>query len=194
MTGSSAGIGYEIAKQLADEGINIVLIARDKERLMTAAAEIESSCGVETRIVSIDAGNPASISQTSFQSIVEPLHVSMLINNVGIHNDIPANIEDMLPNDAERIITVNCLFHQQLTALMIPLLKKTSTQQPSHRKSLIVNISSLTSQMAMPMLSVYAGTKAFHEHWSVPPPPPSPPPSLFDVYVSISGDTTYPHS
>ena len=168
VTGCSAGIGYEVAKQLADEGLNIVLIARDKERLMAAAADIEKTCGVETRVVSIDAGNPASISQTSFQSIVEPLHVSMLINNVGVHNDIPANIEDMLLHDAERIITVNCLFHHQLTALMIPWMKKTSTQKPKQPKSLIVNISSLTSQMAMPMLSVYAGTKAFHEHWSVP--------------------------
>ena len=114
----------------------------------------------------------------------------MLINNVGVHNDIPANIQDMLPQDAERIITVNCLFHHQLTALMIPIMKKISTQKSQQQKSLIVNISSLTSQMVMPMLSVYAGTKAFHEHWYNQFPHTN---NYFEVCITTPGGTYYPH-
>ena len=120
---------------------------------------------MKTRVVSIDAAEcKGENSQTLFEDlmdILKPLSVSILINNVSVHNDIPANIEDMLPGDAERILTVNCLFQIELTALMVPLLKCKHAKSP-----LIVNISSLTSQMTMPMLSVYAASKAFQEHWS----------------------------
>ena len=162
ITGSSGGIGLELAKQLAEEGLSVVLIARDLSRLHEVAKEIQNKYGVQTRIVSIDAtADKPDYSELKAVLTALPTPISMLWNNVGVHNDVPANVVDMLPGDAKRIITVNCLFQVEMTALVAPLLRRGTAA-----KSMVVNVSSLTSRMAMPMLTVYAATKAFEEHYS----------------------------
>lgn len=65
-------------------------------------------------------------------------------------------MEDMLPGDMERILRVNCLFTMQLTTLLLPQIKASAG-----RRGVV------TSRMAMPMLSVYAATKAFLDHWAL---------------------------
>ena len=164
ITGSSSGIGFEIAKQLASEGINCVLTGRDLSRLTSAAKTLEELYKVQTKVVSMDAAS----SEPNFEPLIRLCQslpcVSILVNNVGVHNDVPANVSEMLPGDAQRIITVNCLFQTEIISRLVPFLKP----QPGREQvpSLIVNVGSLTSHMHMPMLSVYAATKAYLEHFS----------------------------
>eukprot|EP00597_Dinobryon_sp_UTEXLB2267_P006867 CAMPEP_0170085646 /NCGR_PEP_ID=MMETSP0019_2-20121128/20477_1 /TAXON_ID=98059 /ORGANISM="Dinobryon sp., Strain UTEXLB2267" /LENGTH=219 /DNA_ID=CAMNT_0010302211 /DNA_START=332 /DNA_END=991 /DNA_ORIENTATION=- len=115
--------------------------------------------GVLVRTISCDCSSP---NFDSLRRSLQDLNISMVFNNVGVHNDIPTNTEDMSLDEVNRIITVNCNFQVHFTSLLIPILKKSTIKRP-----IVVNISSLTSQMVMPMLSVYAATKAFEEHWSV---------------------------
>lgn len=159
VTGGSAGIGLEIARNLVVEGINVVLIARGEKNLTAAAKELSLlSPEVNVRVVKCDASSPDYTSlMLSLQDID---NISMVFNNVGIHNNIPTNIEDMSLEETSRIISVNCNFQVHFTSLLIPKLK-------AAKNAVIVNISSLTSHMVMPMLSVYAATKAFEEHWSI---------------------------
>ena len=160
ITGGSAGIGFEIAKQLVRAGVyNIVLIARGRSDLEGAKRELTLlNSNANIRIVTCDAADPDYPSlMKDFQAIES---ISMLFNNVGVHNDIPTNIEDMTKDEVNRIIAVNCNFQVQFTSMLVPKLKLAT-------KSIIINISSLTSKMVMPMLAVYAATKAFEDHWSV---------------------------
>jgi 17beta-estradiol 17-dehydrogenase / very-long-chain 3-oxoacyl-CoA reductase len=159
ITGGSAGIGFELAKSLVSQGINIVLIARGETNLNDAAKELSTlNNAIHVRVIVCDASDP------DYESVMNGLRdigsISLLFNNVGVHNDIPTNVEDMSPEECNRIISVNCNFQVHLTSLLIPKLKMT-------KHATVVNISSLTSKMAMPMLSVYAATKAFEEHWSL---------------------------
>eukprot|EP00978_Attheya_sp_CCMP212_P026677 scaffold88272_cov57-Attheya_sp.AAC.1 len=91
--------------------------------------------------------------------------LGMLVNNVGVHNRRPVSVEDMDPDEVDRIITVNCSFTVRITAALLPFLKRHAASSPNTR-SAILNVSSLTSTSPMPMLAVYAATKAFCDQWS----------------------------
>ena len=54
VTGSSQGIGRSYALELASRGLNIVLVARNKQRLDTVAKEIRERHGVETAVIVVD--------------------------------------------------------------------------------------------------------------------------------------------
>jgi 17beta-estradiol 17-dehydrogenase / very-long-chain 3-oxoacyl-CoA reductase len=121
--------------------------------------------GIEVKVFSMDASNADENVFNQFKSFIESDFISILVNNVGVHNDIPTNVVDMNSNEVRRIINVNCTFQVEFTSLIIPKLRQTAAV--TRKKSLVMNISSLTSKMAMPMLSLYAATKAFEEHFSL---------------------------
>jgi len=162
ITGGSGGIGLEMAKLLARSGINLILIARDQNTLAAVANHLMLlTTDIKVRTIAIDAAAP---NYQLLHESIQGLNISLLVNNVGVHNEVPANTEDLELNEIFRIISVNCTFHVQLTSKVIPFLKK---RNPPSGATTIINISSLTSQMAMPMLGVYAASKAFEEHFSL---------------------------
>ena len=126
VTGGSAGIGLEIARNLVENGINVVLIARGAKDLTSAARELSLlNPEVDVRIVTCDAAAPDLPSLMKSLQDIESF--SMLFNNVGVHNDIPTNTEDMSADEVNRIISVNCNFQVQFTSLLIPKLLVTET-------------------------------------------------------------------
>jgi 17beta-estradiol 17-dehydrogenase / very-long-chain 3-oxoacyl-CoA reductase len=167
ITGGTGGIGLGIAQELAAQGVNIVLVARSKERLSATASSLRASYpGIQTKEISMDAENT-----TDFSALVKEigdLDVSFLVNNVGVHNHVPTTVEDMEAKEVQRIVNVNCTFQVQLTAAVVPHMRRLAQRRSaSTGRPMVVNVSSLTSKMAMPLLSVYAATKAFEEHWTV---------------------------
>jgi len=141
--------------------VNILRTAQNTKHLDEGSKELSQLApDVSIRTLSLDA---ATLEYMSVEKCIKDLNVSLLVNNVGVHNPIPTNTEDMDLFEVNRIVSVNCTFQVQLTTLIIPQLKKTAS---AGRPASIINVSSLTSRMAMPMLSVYAATKAFEEHWT----------------------------
>ena len=162
VTGATSGIGREFALELAKKGFNIVLIARTKENLQTLAKELEKACQVKTYAFPMDASTATETQLHSLIHYLKDKKVSVLINAVGIHNRVPCNVDEMDSKLMEQIIRVNCTFTVLLTSEIIPLLKVNAQSE----RSAIVNLGSLTSSSPMAMLSTYAGTKAFINHWS----------------------------
>ncbi len=62
ITGASSGIGVEFANQIAEKGLNIVLVARRKQLLETVAADLEKKYNIETTPIEAD------LSKDGFQS------------------------------------------------------------------------------------------------------------------------------
>ena len=83
VTGASKGIGKAIAKGLAQEGVNIVLIARGKEALDRAAEEIGKAYGVRTLAVAADVRDAASVKAAAAAAAAEFKTIHIVVNNAG---------------------------------------------------------------------------------------------------------------
>ncbi len=93
VTGSSDGIGFECAKHLAEKGFNIVLMARNLEKLNDCALKIqrvntESGKTPKTRVVQIDFSKQytAETFNRIYTERLSDIDISILINNVGVAN------------------------------------------------------------------------------------------------------------
>ena len=88
VTGASDGIGKQYAHTLAKEGFDIVLMARDNEKLQKVAKEINNQYKVKTKVVVFDFSKLAT--EESFRMLKDilskdlPADVSILVNNVGV--------------------------------------------------------------------------------------------------------------
>src|ERR1039458_7883020 len=83
VTGASAGIGAELARELAGHGAKLILTARRKERLDALAAELTAK-GTEVRIVAADLNEPAAPQQIYDATEGAGIPVDILINNAGL--------------------------------------------------------------------------------------------------------------
>jgi short-subunit dehydrogenase len=152
ITGASAGIGLELAKQLAAGGAHLVLTARRTDRLQQLAAELSGKHQVRAEIFAADLTRPEAPRQIQEFTSNKQIEVELLVNNAGfgaygfIH-EIPA--ERML-----EMIQVNCSAVVHLTRLYIE-----GMVQRHHGDILI--LASTAAFQAVPFNSVYAATKAF---------------------------------
>ena len=83
VTGASSGIGEELARQVAGEGLNVVLVARRVERLEDLASELEGR-GVETRVVGADLATPEGLEKV--KAGTADLDVGLVIPNAGVEH------------------------------------------------------------------------------------------------------------
>lgn len=83
VTGASKGIGKAIARGLADEGVNLVLLARTAATLTAVAEEIEASTGVRTLAVPTDIRDDEAVAAAAETARTEFRTVHILVNNAG---------------------------------------------------------------------------------------------------------------
>ncbi|MVT08556.1 SDR family oxidoreductase [Chitinophaga tropicalis] len=148
VTGGSAGIGYEIAKQLTEKGNHVIITGRNTERLQKAAAQLKNV----TAIVS-DVSKEEDV-----RSLVATLNkdfpsLNLVINNAGaaaIHN--LAERTGAFEKAAGEIHT-NYLSIIRLNELLLPLLEK-------QQEAAIVNVSSIVSFVPNHVLPGYSASKA----------------------------------
>lgn len=104
ISGASAGLGEEYAKQLAAKGLNLVLLARRTDRLEALGKSLSEQYGIEYRAVSADLADPDFLPPVADQT--DDLEIGLLVNNAGFTNS-----GDFLDNDIDaetRLVDVNC--------------------------------------------------------------------------------------
>lgn len=149
LTGASAGIGREMALQLAAEGAWLVLAARDGARLEALAAECERSGG-RAVAVPTDVGDPAQCAALIDRAAETFGRIDTLVNNAGIGMWARFDeVEDL--SVFEKVMRVNYLGPVWLTHRALPHLKRA--------RGRIVGISSLTGKTGVPTRSGYAASK-----------------------------------
>ena len=150
ITGAARGIGKEIAKVLAKEGVNCVLCDLNEEELNNAAREIES-LGVECMALSIDVSD-LSQCQDMVNKVVDKFgKIDILVNNAGITCD--GLILRMDEKAWDSVISVNLKGTFNCTkAALKTMLKK--------RAGSIVNVASIIGVMGNAGQANYAASKA----------------------------------
>ena len=150
VTGASAGIGAEFARELAAAGLNLVLTARRGDRLEALAGELKSASGVGCRCIALDLsedGAPGALAEG-----VSDLDVGMVVNNAGF--GALGRFGTHPPELLSRMISLNCAAPVLLTHHMLPRLK-------ARRRSAILFVSSVAGYQGSPFMACYSGTKAF---------------------------------
>lgn len=107
VTGASSGIGAEFARQLAENGLNVVLAARRQDRLEALGDTLERTYGVQTRSVCVDLSDPQGVPHLGGE--VADLDIGTVISNAGTGN--PGRFLDIDHDRLLELFRLNALSH-----------------------------------------------------------------------------------
>ncbi|MBW6460251.1 MAG: SDR family oxidoreductase [Bacteroidales bacterium] len=155
ITGASSGIGYEMAKILAAQGINLVLVSRNEERLCEVARELNKISDVIIMPVDLSVTGSATVLFNECERL--GLSVNILINNAGF--GIFGESLEQDTRDVESMLTLNMT---TLTTLSNLFGRKMKEQGKGH----ILNVASTAAYLPIPYLSAYASSKSYVRNFS----------------------------
>jgi len=152
ITGASSGIGYELAKLFARDRHNLVLVARNRDKLTQFASELQDQFGISAKAMALDlAAAPAP--QFLFDQLQrDGIFVDILVNNAGY--GAFGEFAQMPENEILGQIQLNVTALTHLTKLFLaPMLDRHDGK--------IMNVASTAAFQPGPMMAVYYATKAY---------------------------------
>jgi NAD(P)-dependent dehydrogenase (short-subunit alcohol dehydrogenase family) len=158
ITGSSQGLGLEVARLYAERGIGLILTARHLKPLEVARDELARL----TRTVALagDVADPAHVAQLVSTGFKAFGHIDILINNASELGPSPMpELTNLDPGELRRILDVNLVAPLRLIQQLLPTMR-------ARREGLIVNVTSDAGVEAYPTWGGYGASKAGLEHLS----------------------------
>jgi short-subunit dehydrogenase len=152
ITGASSGIGLELAKIFADRHYNLVLVARDRDRLLALAAELESRHGITVTAISQDLSRPEAPTELLCELRERSIHVDVLVNNAGFAVRGEFGAVDVAQTVA--LLHVNIVALTHLTRLLLPGMM-------ARRWGKVLNVASIAGFYPGPLTACYNASKAF---------------------------------
>jgi short-subunit dehydrogenase len=152
ITGSSNGIGYELARVHAENGDNLVLVARNKCKLDELKKELETQLKVDVYTIGKDLSVTGAANEVYDELKQKNIEVDYLVNNAGFGDY--GLFAECDWNKQEQMINLNITALAHFTRLFLPdMIRRKSGK--------ILNVASTASFQPGPTMSVYFASKAF---------------------------------
>ncbi len=151
ITGSTAGIGREFARQLAAQRFNLVLLARNARQLEAQCQELASAWGIDCRAL------PCDLSDADYLSVIatatEGIPITFLVNNAGAAS-YHGRFLDRSPQELEDCLRFN-------TLVQLQLIHRFAQRMAAAGRGAIIQVSSIAGHMSLPFMAEYSASKAY---------------------------------
>jgi short-subunit dehydrogenase len=157
ITGASSGIGADLARQLAERGYNVTLVARRRERLEELAGELREARDVHVDVESCDLGDAKARAQLTGKLRAGEREVVGLCNNAGF-----GNLGNFIDNELEKetqVVRLNIEAVHELTGAFLPRMVEQGA-------GAVLNVASTAAFQPLPGFATYAASKAFVHSFS----------------------------
>jgi uncharacterized protein len=152
VTGASRGLGKYFARALAARQQNLLLVARDTDRLATLAVELKTTYGIRAETLALDLASPGAGGRLAQQLKERGLKIDLLVNNAGF-GDQGEFLKLSLARQLEMISLQNATV-VELTYNLLPAMIE-------QRRGGIINVSSMAGFQPIPYATIYSATKSF---------------------------------
>jgi NAD(P)-dependent dehydrogenase (short-subunit alcohol dehydrogenase family) len=144
ITGGSSGIGLAIAQALKEDGFELTLAARTREKVEAAAQELGAFA------VAADVADHADCARIVAEHRGRYGRLDVLVNSAGV--GIAGNVDELATKQIDLQLNVNLRGLVLVTAAALPLLREA--------RGLVVNLASIAGTMGTPFLPIYGAAKA----------------------------------
>ncbi|MGO4339522.1 SDR family NAD(P)-dependent oxidoreductase [Labrys sp. KB_33_2] len=151
VTGASSGIGAVYADRLAERGYDLVLIARNADKLAHVAERIRANTSSKVDVMSADLADAADLAQVE-AFLRDTPDVTLLVNNAGLGGALKLVNSDV--DQMTSLISLNVTALTRLTYAVVP-------QFIARGTGTIINIASIVAINPEALNGVYGGSKAF---------------------------------
>ena len=151
ITGASSGIGAVYADRLAHRGYDLLLVARNRERMEDLAKELAADSGRKIEILAADLTDSSDLAEVE-RILREDSRITLLVNNAGMASTAP--LLDAKVADMTKMISLNVQALTRLSYAVVPAFVKRGS-------GTIINISSVVGVAPELLNGVYGGSKAF---------------------------------
>jgi len=152
ITGASGGIGEAIARKLAARKHNLILVARNAEKLAEISKQLQDQYGVHIAFIAADLSRPNAAFEIFQQTQKQNWEIDILVNNAGIGSggefatlSLQSELDLLQLNNAS-LLAITHLFLQPMR---------------TRQSGTIINIASMASFIPFPYMATYAASKAF---------------------------------
>jgi short-subunit dehydrogenase len=152
ITGASAGIGAELAREFARHGHALVLVARSKDKLTALKAELNAAHDTDTLVVVEDLSRPGCAKAIAAELEERGVEIDILVNNAGVIDVGP--FAETPVETYDNMIALNIASLTSLTSLLLP-------HMIERKFGRILNVASLAGFQPVPSMAVYAASKAY---------------------------------
>ena len=152
ITGASGGLGLSFVNIFARDGYDVVLVARNGDRLEEIKKEIEEKYNVSATVVAVDLCSPDGAQKVYDATSSAGIRVDVLVNNAGFGDFGKFYMSDI--NKQIRMVDLNCTALMHLCHLYLADMVKLG-------RGNILNVDSIAAFQPGPLMSVYYATKAF---------------------------------
>lgn len=150
VTGASAGIGAIFAERLAQSGYDLIIVARDRQRLEKLADKLRQSDNVQVEVLSADLTDPTELHVV--ERVVSDGNLDLLLNNAGFGTY--GTFAELDADREESEIRLNVIALVRLTRAALPAMIERGS-------GAIINVSSMAAFQASPYNATYGATKAY---------------------------------